>query len=107
MDKIKRKKRSDRTHIIYMLTNIQTLERYLGITVVEKGKKEIALIVRWQRHIHRAFTDNKDWALCKSIREHGPLAWDKEIIEVVRGKALAHSRERELIRELNPELNSF
>jgi hypothetical protein len=107
MDKIKRKKRSDRTHIIYMLTNIQTLERYLGITVVEKGKKEIALIVRWQRHIHRAFTDNKDWALCKSIREHGPLSWHGEIIEVVRGKALAHSRERELIRELNPELNSF
>lgn len=107
MDKIKRKKRSDRRHIIYMLTNIQTNERYLGITVVEKVKPEISLVIRWQRHIHRAFTDNKDWALCKSIREHGPLSWDKDIIEIVRGKAEAHKRERELIREFAPELNSF
>lgn len=107
MEKIKRKKRADRNHIIYVLTNIQTNERYLGITVVEKVKPEVSLVIRWQRHIHRAFTDNKDWALCKSIREHGPLAWDKEIIEVVRGKALAHQRERELIRKLQPELNSF
>ena len=107
MKKIKRKKRSDRNHIIYLLTNIQTNERYLGITVVEKVKPEVALVIRWQRHIHRAFTDNKNWTLCKSIREHGPLAWDKEIIEVIRGKAEAHKRERELIRELEPELNSF
>ena len=107
MDKIKRKKRSDRTHIIYKLTNIQTNEIYIGITVVDSVKPEVSLVIRWQRHIHRAFTDNKDWALCKSIREHGPLSWDKEIIEKVRGKAIAHQRERVLIRELQPELNSF
>ncbi len=102
-----RKKRSDRNHILYLLTNIQTHEQYIGITVVEKVKPEVSLIIRWQRHIHRAFTDNKEWALCKSIRRYGPLAWDKEIIEIVRGKAEAHKRERELIREFNPKLNSF
>lgn len=108
MDKVKnRKKRSDRIHIIYMLTNIVTNERYIGITVVEKTSKEIALRIRFQRHIHRAFSDGKDWALCKSIREHGPLAWFGEVVEVIRGKAPAHSRERVLINEMNPELNSF
>ncbi len=102
----KRKPRSDRKHIIYSLTNILTGEIYIGMTVVDRGQVKQALDRRFCRHIHRAFTENKDWTLCESLRKHGPLAFDRQVIEIVRGKANAHTREREITRVIRPELNS-
>jgi hypothetical protein len=59
-----------------------------------------------QKHIRRAVTENKDWGLCQSIREHGIEAFTYGIVEFVRGRKPAHARERELIRVHAPELNT-
>jgi hypothetical protein len=97
MDKqlTKRKRRSDRRHIVYTVTNTVTSEQYVGIAVcVDRSGKE-TLAARWSRHVGRAFNENKQWRLCESIRKHGPDAFEPTIVEFVRGKAQAHSRETE------------
>ena len=103
---MKRKARSDRKHAVYMLVNTNTGEYYIGITVCANQLKK-ALKVRWQKHVRRALTENKDWALCRSIREHGAEAFQMELIDVVRGRLPAHSMERGLIAELCPALNQY
>ena len=103
---MKRKARNDRNHAIYTITNIVTGEFYIGVTVCS-GNVRKALKVRIQKHIRRALTENKDWALCQNIREHGVNAFTYGLVEVVRGKADAHARERELTKEFNPSLNTL
>jgi hypothetical protein len=49
--------------------------------------------------------EDKAWPLYKAIRKYGAEAFTYTVVEVVRGKALAHQRERELIREIQPKLN--
>ena len=102
----KRKARSDRNHAIYVITNVVTAEQYIGVTVCS-GNLRKALKVRIQKHVRRALTENKDWALCKSIREHGVESFTYGVVETVRGKAAAHARERELTRVHNPVLNTL
>jgi hypothetical protein len=103
---MKRKTRSDRNHAIYCITNTVTGEQYIGVTVCSGSIKQ-ALKVRVQKHIRRALTENKDWALCRSIREHGTENFVYGLMEKVRGKAQAHARERELTREHSPALNTL
>lgn len=103
---MKRKARQDRKHAVYMLMNTETGEFYVGITVCAQQLKK-ALKVRFQKHVRRAVTENKDWALCRSIREHGADVFEMEVVEVIRGRKPAHSRERELIAELCPALNQY
>ena len=102
---MKRKARSDRNHAIYAITNNVTGDFYIGVTVCS-GSMNKALKVRFQKHVRRALTENKDWALCQSIREHGASAFTYGIVEFVRGRKPAHARERELIAEYSPELNT-
>ena len=102
----KRKTRTDRNHAIYVITNVVTAEQYIGVTVCS-GNLRKALKVRIQKHVRRAVTENKDWALCKSIREYGVEAFTYGLVETVRGKAEAHARERELTRVHNPVLNTL
>ena len=104
MIKAKRKSRSDRKHLIYSLA-INGRE-YIGVTFVDKGRVNASLTRRWQKHVRRALTEGKDWALCKAIRKYGPNAFEVCYYEVVRGKTEAHHRERELIRDLCPALNT-
>ena len=99
-----RKARSDRNHIIYELKLAEQF--YIGVTYVQDGKLQKSLVRRWQKHIRRALTEDKNWVLCKAIRKHGPEAFEISILEVVRGKALAHTREREWIHMYNPPLNT-
>lgn len=99
----RRKKRSDRNHIVYKL-QVRNLT-YIGVTYVEKGTTR-SLRRRWQKHIRRALTEQLDWSLCKAIRKYGPDKFQVEILEVVRGKTNAHNVEREYIRELRPKLNT-
>ena len=101
-----RKRRNDCNHAIYVITNTVTQEQYIGITVCS-GNVRSALRVRMQKHLRRAVTENKNWALCISLREYGPENHTYGLLEVVRGRLAAHARERELIRECNPELNTF
>lgn len=105
-EKPKRKKRSDRNHAIYRLVNLVTNETYVGLTVCAGVTPKKAIEGRFQRHVTRALTQGKDWALCRSIREHGPTAFKVELLETVRGKAGAHVRERELTKLLNATLNT-
>lgn len=103
---MKRKVRNDRKHAIYMLANTNTGEFYVGITVCGQQLKK-ALKVRWQKHVRRALTENKDWALCASIREHGAEAFEMDVLGVVRGRKDAHSFERAVIAEVQPQLNQY
>lgn len=104
--KTTRKRRQDTKHAVYMLVNTNTAESYIGITVCGQQVKK-AIKVRLQKHIRRALTEGKDWNLCRSIREHGPEAFEVEVMELVRGRKPAHARERELIAELAPQLNQY
>lgn len=104
--KVTRKRRNDRMHLIYLLTNTVTFETYLGMAVcVDRSGKE-TLAARFSRHVGRAFNQDKDWNLCKSIRKYGPEVFDKQIICFVRGKAAAHALETQLKKEGCPELNT-
>ena len=98
-----RKKRSDRRHIVYSIINTVTGDFYIGITQDFRQKD---LKVRVQKHIRRALTEDKDWALCKSIRQHGAENFYSQILDVVRGKTAAHSFERQLIADYSPTLNT-
>lgn len=99
-----RKRRLDRNHIVYSLAVGKSV--YIGVTYVEDRSPVKSLRRRWQKHVRRALTEGRDWALCKAIRKHGPDAFTVQILEVVRGKPAAHVRERELIRSLRPRLNT-
>lgn len=103
--KATRRRRQDTKHAIYVITNTITQEQYIGITVCGQQVRR-ALRVRIQKHIRRAVTENKTWGLCRSIREHGVDVFTYGVIEFVRGRKPAHARERELIRECNPALNT-
>jgi GIY-YIG catalytic domain len=101
---MKRKPRADRNHLIYKIS-IKS-KTYIGVTVVKNGNKNKTLRRRWQKHVQRALAEDKTWTLCEAIRKYGADAFKVEIVEVVRGKTAAHSRERELIRLHKPKLNT-
>lgn len=100
-----RKKRSDRNHIIYQITNSVTTEIYIGITQCLGRAYLRSIKKRFSQHVSRAFNQDLNWSLCNSIRSYGPDAFRIEIIKVVRGKAEAHKEEVQLIKELHPQLN--
>ena len=100
-----RKRRQDTRHAVYCITNTVTGEQYIGITVCG-GQVKQALKVRIQKHVRRALTEGKDWGLCHSIRDHGVENHTYGLLEVVRGRKPAHARERELIAQYTPALNT-
>lgn len=100
-----RKKRSDRNHVIYAVT--AEGQKYIGLTVANGQAYLRSVKVRVQKHISRALKEDKDWSFCQFIRENPEAVLQYEVLEVVRGRKAAHSRERELIAELEPSLNTF
>lgn len=104
---MERKKRSDRNHVVYRVTCVDTGDTYIGITVATGRAFLRAVKVRWQKHVSRAKCENKDWAMCVAIRELAQCDWKYEVVEIVRGRKPAHQRERQLIAELVPSLNTF
>jgi len=98
-----RRKRSDRNHVLYQLTIGQ--ETYIGLTVAIGQAYLRSVKVRVQKHISRAKKESKDWAICEALRDSEVVQY--EVLEVVRGRKAAHSRERELIARLEPTLNTF
>ena len=93
-----------RNHIIYEIRVDE--QSYIGITYKDKTVLH-SLQRRAHKHYYRATVEQKGWLLCQALRT---LA-SKELIdihplEIVRGKAAAHARERELIAQLKPSLNS-
>ena len=101
-----RKKRSDRNHIIYQIRNKETEEFYIGITALKGRAYKWSVEKRWKQHISRAKTETKQWTICENIRQYGETSFEISILEVIRGKAEAHLRETQLIKELKPQLNT-
>lgn len=105
LEKPTRKKRTDRTHIIYEL-RVNGLS-YIGVTAKTESTINKSVLARAAKHWYRAKKETKDWLLCRALRELESKN-DIEILvhETLRGKQLAHQRERELIRIHNPILNT-
>jgi len=101
-----RKKRSDRNHVIYEIVNILTGASYLGVTACIGRRIHYSAHLRFQKHQSRARRENKQWALYRDMKEFGPECYELFIVDVVRGKALAHRIETDLLKEFNYELNS-
>jgi len=101
-----KKKRSDRNHVIYRM-EMETGESYIGLTVAQGQAFLRSVKVRVQKHLSRAKREQKDWNLYSFLRENEDVSITYEVLEVVRGRKPAHQRERELIAEYQPELNTF
>jgi len=102
-----RKRRANTNHAIYVITNILTGEQYVGLAIINPAGMKASLRRRIQKHVQRANIEDKDWGLCKNIREYGSEAFTFGLLEIVRGKAAAHVRELEYIRAYHPVLNTF
>ena len=98
-----RKKRSDRTHVLYEL--VVGNDSYIGITAKTETTVNKSVLTRFNKHVYRSRTEDKTWPLYEAMRKHGPEAFTVYVLETVRGKLAAHGRERELIREMKPTLN--
>ena len=101
-----KKRRSDRNHLVYRIINKITGEFYIGITVLRGRAYKSSLKLRLKQHVSRALNEDKSWRLCNSIRSFGPDKFIIELLEVVRGKAEAHIKEINIIKELKPQLNT-
>ena len=105
LEKPTRKKRTDRTHIIYELRVAGG--NYIGVTAKTETTINKSVLARAAKHFYRAKRENKDWALCQALRTLNSKE-DIEVLvhETLRGKAVAHKREVELRRILKPTLNT-
>ena len=99
-----RKKRSDRTHIIYCIQS--GADSYIGVTAKTESTVKRSVLVRCNKHRYRMQTEEKSWLLYEAMRERGLSTFTVRVMEVVRGKSEAHTLERTLIREMRPTLNT-
>ena len=102
--KATRKKRADRTHIIYRIES--GTDFYIGVTAKTESTVLKSVKTRVNKHIYRSRSEDKSWALYEAIRERGTDAFQFRIVAVVRGKTEAHSLERNMIRCMKPNLNT-
>jgi len=98
-----RKLRQDRNHVIYLIT-ADTGDTYIGLTVALGQAFLKSVKVRVQKHFSAAKCIQKDTLFACFIRDID-TEYTYEIIEIIRGRKPAHSRERELIAFHAPSLN--
>ena len=99
-----RKKRADRTHIVYKIQS--GTDFYIGVTAKTESTVLKSVRTRMNKHLYRSRSENKSWALYEALRDRGPECFCYTILAVMRGKTAAHQLERALIRELRPNLNT-
>lgn len=102
--KATRKKRTDRTHIIYMIESGSDF--YIGVTAKTESTVKKSVMTRCRKHFYRMRSEDKSWMLYETMRERGVEAFTVRVVAVVRGKTDAHMVERALIRDLKPNLNT-
>jgi len=103
---MKRKRRSDRNHVIYKLTCIATGETYVGLTQVYDRDANKSIHTRWLQHLSRSRTQNKSWALYDRLRKYDSAQWKVALVEIVRGKINAHARECAIMSKVHAQLNT-
>jgi hypothetical protein len=86
---------------------VDTGDTYIGLTVAKGSAYLRSVKVRVQKHLSRANREYKEWSLYAFLRSNPEVQLTYEVVEVVRGRKPAHQRERELIAEMAPELNTF
>ena len=101
---VTRKKRSDRTHVIYMIASGDDF--YIGVTAKTESTVRKSVMTRCRKHLYRSRSEDKSWALYEAIRERGIGAFTVGVLAVIRGKTAAHKLEREMIRAHAPNLNT-
>ena len=99
-----RKKRTDRTHIIYMIES--GADFYIGVTAKTMSTVKKSVLVRCNKHVYRMRSEDKSWALYECMRERGTSDFTVNVLAVLRGKTEAHNFERDLIRAHRPNLNT-
>jgi len=104
---VKRKRRSDTTHYIYVVSNIWTGQQYVGVTVKNTGGAYKTLRRRMQKHLQRATAETKNWSLCTELRTWGADAFTFGLLQTVRGRKAAHAVETSIINTYQPALNTF
>lgn len=100
-----RKRREDRNHVIYLLTNKESGDTYLGLTVVRGSALVKSAKVRFGQHVYNAHVRGLNGLLYQNIRQHGKEAFKVEVVAKVRGKEAAHESETEWIEKIRPTLN--
>jgi hypothetical protein len=105
LEKPLRRKRVDRTHIIYEL-RVNGLS-YIGVTAKTESTVLKSVRARAAKHWYRAQTEAKQWLLCHALRSLADRSEIEVVVhETIRGKAAAHKREVALRRQLKPTLNT-
>ena len=101
---VARKKRTDRTHIVYMLTSGSDF--YIGVTAKTASTVKRSVMTSCMKHLYRSRSEDKSWALYETMRERGTDGFTVNVLAVLRGKTEAHNFERDLIRAHRPNLNT-
>ena len=101
---VARKKRSDRTHIIYQIES--GADFYIGVTAKTASTVKLSVMTRCMKHLYRSRSEDKSWALYECMRERGTESFTVRVLAVVRGKTEAHTLERDMIRGMKPNLNT-
>ena len=79
---------------------------YIGVTAKTESTPLKSVKTRFNKHTYRARSEDKSWLLYEKMRDTNYEGWTLAILDVVRGKKEAHTIERELIREYQPNLNT-
>jgi hypothetical protein len=101
---VTRKKRTDRTHIIYMIESGSDF--YIGVTAKTASTVKLSVMTRCRKHFYRMRSEDKSWMLYETMRVRGVSEFTVRVLNVVRGKTDAHNLERNMIREMKPNLNT-
>ena len=103
--KTRRTPRKDSSYIIYEMTS-ELGDSYIGLTRKGTVTPVKAVLERWRKHKSRARNENRKWALYVYLNTGGlTMSWTHRIIEIVRGRAEAYAREREIVKTVRPQLN--
>jgi len=101
----RRTPRKDSSYVIYEMTS-ELGDSYIGLTRKGAVTPVKAVAERWRKHKSRARNEDRKWALYVYLKTGGlDLTWTHKIITIIRGRAEAYAYERELVKQVLPELN--